>query len=131
MNWYLHVLKNYAVFRGRAQRQEYWYFFLFNIIISIALSYIDSAMGNPGVGEGAGMLGTVYSIAVLVPSIAVGVRRLHDTGRTGWWMLLGLIPIIGALVLIYFFVLDSTPGSNEYGPNPKQAGAETDGHFKV
>lgn len=131
MNWYLHVLKNYAVFRGRAHRQEYWYFFLFNIIISIALAFIDSALGNPGAGEGAGILGTIYSLAILVPSIAVGVRRLHDTGRTGWWMLLGLIPIIGAIVLIYFFVLDSTPGSNEYGPNPKEVSEESVGHFKV
>lgn len=119
MNWYLHVLKKYAVFKGRAQRQEYWYFFLFNIIISIALSMIDSALGNPGAGEGAGLIGTIYSLAILIPSIAVGVRRLHDTGRTGWWMLIGLIPLIGVLVLLYFFVQDSQPAVNEYGPNPK------------
>ncbi|WEM43550.1 DUF805 domain-containing protein [Photobacterium sp. DA100] len=119
MNWYLHVLKNYAVFKGRARRQEYWYFFLFNIIISIALSMLDSALGNPGAGEGAGIIGTIYSLAVLVPSIAVGVRRLHDIGRTGWWMLIGLIPLIGLLVLLYFFVQDSQAAANEYGPNPK------------
>ncbi|MCQ1057791.1 DUF805 domain-containing protein [Photobacterium sp. DNB23_23_1] len=119
MNWYIHVLKKYAVFKGRARRQEYWYFFLFNIIISIALSMIDSALGNPGAGEGAGIIGTIYSLAILIPSIAVGVRRLHDTGRTGWWMLIGLIPLIGVLVLLYFFVLDSQPAVNEYGPNPK------------
>ncbi|KHT63315.1 membrane protein [Photobacterium gaetbulicola] len=119
MNWYIHVLKNYAVFKGRSRRQEYWYFFLFNIIISIALSMLDSALGNPGAGEGAGLIGTVYSLAVLVPSIAVGVRRLHDTGRTGWWMLIGLIPLIGLLVLLYFFIQDSQPAANEYGPNPK------------
>ncbi|MGR5061382.1 DUF805 domain-containing protein [Photobacterium sp. DNB22_13_2] len=119
MNWYIHVLKKYAVFKGRARRQEYWYFFLFNIIISIALSMIDSALGNPGAGEGAGLIGTIYSLAILIPSIAVGVRRLHDTGRTGWWMLLGLIPLIGVLVLMYFFVQDSQPVVNEYGPNPK------------
>lgn len=131
MNWYIHVLKNYAVFKGRARRQEYWYFFLINVIISIALSLIDSAMGNPGAGEGAGILGTIYSLAILVPSIAVGVRRLHDTGRSGWWMLLGLIPIIGALVLIYFFVQDSHPGSNEYGLNPKNIDSDSVGQFKV
>ncbi|MGF1756592.1 DUF805 domain-containing protein [Photobacterium sagamiensis] len=119
MNWYLHVLKNYAVFRGRAQRQEYWYFFLFNILISIAFSFVDTLLATPGIEEGAGVLGTIYSLAVLIPSIAVGVRRLHDTGRTGWWMLIGLIPLIGALVLIYFFVQDSQPGTNEYGANPK------------
>ncbi|MCW8329734.1 DUF805 domain-containing protein [Photobacterium sp. SDRW27] len=131
MNWYIHVLKNYAVFKGRARRQEYWYFFLFNVIISIALAFIDSAMGNPGAGEGAGILGTIYSLAILIPSIAVGVRRLHDTDRSGWWMLLGIIPLIGALVLIYFFVLDSAPGSNEYGPNPKEGGPDSLGQFKV
>ncbi|PSW14460.1 DUF805 domain-containing protein [Photobacterium rosenbergii] len=119
MNWYIHVLKNYAVFKGRAQRQEYWYFFLFNIIISVALSMLDSALGNPGAGEGAGAIGTVYSLAILIPSIAVGVRRLHDIGKTGWWMLIGLIPLVGVLVLLYFFVQDSQPAANEYGPNPK------------
>ena len=119
MNWYIHVLKNYAVFKGRAQRQEYWYFFLFNIIISIALSMLDSALGNPGAGEGVGVIGSVYSLAVLIPSIAVGVRRLHDTGRTGWWMFIGLIPLVGILVLLYFFVQDSQHEANEYGPNPK------------
>ena len=128
MNWYLHVLKNYAVFRGRAQRQEYWYFFLFNILISIAFSFVDTLLATPGTEEGAGVLGTIYSLAVLIPSIAVGVRRLHDTGRTGWWMLIGLIPLIGALVLIYFFVLDSQPGTNEYGVNPKN---DEEGQFIV
>ncbi|MGF1714502.1 DUF805 domain-containing protein [Photobacterium chitinilyticum] len=131
MNWYFHVLKNYAVFRGRARRQEYWYFFLINIIISIALAFIDNAMGNPDAGEGAGVLGTFYSLAILIPSIAVGVRRLHDTGRNGWWMLLGLIPLIGALVLIYFFAQDSHPGSNEYGLNPKDIDSDSVGQFKV
>ncbi|MDV5168416.1 DUF805 domain-containing protein [Photobacterium rosenbergii] len=125
MNWYIHVLKNYAVFKGRAQRQEYWYFFLFNIIISIALSMLDSALGNPGAGEGAGIIGTVYSLAILIPSIAVGVRRLHDIGKTGWWMLLGLIPLVGVLVLLYFFVQDSQPEANEYGPNPKDPSSAT------
>ncbi|MGF1730011.1 DUF805 domain-containing protein [Photobacterium kasasachensis] len=131
MNWYFHVLKNYAVFRGRARRKEYWYFFLTNVVISIVLAFLDNAMGNPGAGEGAGALGTVYSLAILIPSIAVGVRRLHDTGRNGWWMLLGLIPLVGAVVLIYFFVLDSQPGSNEYGLNPKDIDSDSVGQFKV
>ncbi|WP_036800305.1 DUF805 domain-containing protein [Photobacterium marinum] len=131
MNWYLHVLKNYAVFKGRARRKEYWYFFLINLIISIVLGYVDSALGTPGAAEGAGAIGAVYSLIVLVPAIAVGVRRLHDTGRTGWWMLIGLIPLIGFLVLLYFFVLDSNPGSNEYGPNPKESNHNQEGSFKV
>lgn len=119
MNWYIHVLKNYAVFKGRARRQEYWYFMLVNLVISFALSMLDKALGNPGAGEGGGVIGMVYSLAILIPSIAVGVRRLHDIGRTGWWMLISLIPLIGVIVLIYFFVQDSQPAANEYGPNPK------------
>jgi uncharacterized membrane protein YhaH (DUF805 family) len=115
MNWYLEVLKKYAVFTGRARRQEYWMFFLFNLIITLALAFIEGMLGSPGV------LGLLYSLAVLIPAIAVGVRRLHDTNRSGWWMLIGLIPFIGAIVLIIFFVQDSQPGENEYGPNPKAA----------
>lgn len=118
MNWYLAVLKKYAVFQGRARRQEYWYFFLFNIVIAIALGMLDGILDTPGTPE-SGLLSTLYSLAILVPSIAVGVRRLHDSGRKGWWMLIGLLPLIGALVLLYFFIQDSQPGSNEYGENPK------------
>ena len=112
MEWYLTVLKKYAEFNGRARRKELWMFVLFNIIISLVLGLID---GMTGIG----ILGIVYSLAILVPSLAVGARRLHDTGRTGWWQLIGLVPIIGAIVLIVFFVLDSDPGDNAYGPNPK------------
>jgi uncharacterized membrane protein YhaH (DUF805 family) len=115
MNWYLEVLKKYAVFTGRAHRTEYWMFFLFNIIIGIVLGIIEGIFGGPGI------LGALYGLAVLVPGIAVGVRRLHDTNRTGWWLLIGLIPIIGIIVLIVFFVQDSQPGENQYGPNPKAA----------
>ncbi|WP_299020195.1 DUF805 domain-containing protein [uncultured Photobacterium sp.] len=131
MNWYLHVLKNYAVFNGRARRKEYWYFFLINAIISIVLSFVDNALATPGSIEGAGLIGSIYSFAVLIPTIAVGVRRLHDTGRTGWWMLIAFIPLIGVLILIYFFVLDGNYGSNEYGANPKEITTDTEGHFKV
>ncbi|UXI00140.1 DUF805 domain-containing protein [Photobacterium sp. TY1-4] len=131
MHWYLYVLKNYAVFRGRARRQEYWYFFLFNLLISLTLTGVDKLIGSPASGEGAGMLASIYSLAVLLPSIAVGVRRLHDIGRQGWWMLLALIPLIGTIVLVYFFVQDSQPGANEYGLNPKEIDADSMGHFKV
>ena len=113
MNWYLEVLKKYAVFTGRARRTEYWMFFLFNLIITFVLYFIESLAGGPGV------LGALYSLAVLIPAIAVGVRRLHDTNRSGWWLLIGFIPFIGAIVLIIFFVQDSQPGEHEYGPNPK------------
>jgi uncharacterized membrane protein YhaH (DUF805 family) len=119
MNWYLAVLKKYAVFSGRARRKEYWFFLLFNIIITIVLSMVDGAMGTFALEAGLGLLSGIYSLAVLIPSLAVGVRRLHDTNRSGWWLLIGLIPLIGAIVLLIFFVLDGTPGENQYGANPK------------
>lgn len=118
MNWYLGVLKKYIDFNGRARRKEYWYFVLFNVLFTLILLTIDRATNNGG-GFNLGILSGVYILATLVPSIAVGVRRLHDTGRNAWWMLLALIPF-GSLVLIVFFVLNSQPGDNEYGPNPKE-----------
>ncbi len=117
MNWYLAVLKKYAIFSGRAQRAEYWYFCLFNIIISIALGFIDGVLGTPGI------LGLIYSLGVLLPAIAVTVRRLHDTSRSGWWILIGLVPIIGLIVILVFMVQDSKEGENQYGSNPKAAAA--------
>lgn len=119
MNWYIDVLKKYAVFTGRARRKEYWFFFLFNLIISIILNLIDNATGTFDPETGVGILGTIYLLAVLIPAIAVTIRRLHDTGRTGWWILISFIPLIGAIVLLVFLVFDSEPESNQYGPNPK------------
>lgn len=117
MNWYLEVLKKYAVFSGRARRTEYWMFFLFNFIISFVLAFIEGIVGGPGI------IGLLYSLAVLIPGIAVSVRRLHDTNRSGWWLLIGLVPLIGAIVLLVFMVQDSQQGDNHYGPNPKAATA--------
>ena len=119
MNWFLVVLKKYATFSGRAQRAEYWWFYLISTLIIIGLSLIDQATGTLDEETGMGLLTTLYSLAILIPSIAVGVRRLHDTGRSGWWLLIGLIPVLGSIVLIVFFVLDSEPGENAYGANPK------------
>ena len=121
MNWYVLALKKYMVFDGRSRRKEYWYFVLFNIIVSIVLVQLDKVSGNLNPMTGFGFLSTIYSLAVLLPSIGVSIRRLHDIGRSGWWLLIGLIPIIGAIVLIYFFVKDSDIGENQYGPNPKEA----------
>ena len=121
MNWYLEVLKKYAVFSGRARRKEYWFFVLFNIIIGLALTFIDFSTGLYDVESEIGLLSSLYSLAVLVPSIAVTIRRLHDTSRTGWWFLIAFVPIIGVIVLLVFMVFDSTPGDNQYGPNPKDA----------
>jgi uncharacterized membrane protein YhaH (DUF805 family) len=123
MDWYLGVLKKYTVFKGRARRREYWNFVLFNIIIAIVLAIIDRLTGTFSAGTGFGLLGGLYGLAVLVPSLAVSVRRLHDTNRTGWWLLIGLIPCIGFIVLIIFMVQDSQAGENQYGPNPKATSA--------
>ncbi|MGZ5043669.1 MAG: DUF805 domain-containing protein [Methylobacter sp.] len=121
MNWYLEVLKKYAVFNGRARRKEYWYFLLISTVISIVLVLIDSVIGTLSEEAGIGLLSGIYSLAVLIPGISVAIRRLHDTDRSGWWFLIALIPIIGGIVLLIFMVLDSAPGDNQYGPNPKVA----------
>ncbi|MFZ2171181.1 MAG: DUF805 domain-containing protein [Methylococcaceae bacterium] len=119
MNWYLEVLKKYAVFDGRARRKEYWYFTLFNFLAFFIVTFIDSAIGSFNYEVGIGLFGGIYSLAVLIPAIAVSVRRLHDTNRSGWWLLIELIPVIGAIVLLIFLVQDSQQGDNQYGPNPK------------
>jgi uncharacterized membrane protein YhaH (DUF805 family) len=117
MNWYTDVLKDkYATFTGRARRQEYWMFILINFLIALGIGVIDGMLGW-------GVLGLLYTLAVLIPSIAIAVRRLHDTGRTGWWILITLVPLIGWIILIVFLVLDSQPGDNAYGPNPKAVAA--------
>ncbi len=123
MNWYIEVLKKYAVFNGRARRKEYWYFYLFYMLIYIALIIIDVVAGVFSAEAEIGLLSGIYTIALLIPGIAVGVRRLHDTNRSGWWLLIGLIPIIGAILLIVFLASDSKPEENQYGPNPKVATA--------
>ncbi|MCH8184619.1 MAG: DUF805 domain-containing protein [Chloroflexi bacterium] len=123
MNWYLEVLKKYAVFNGRARRKEYWYFFLFSSIIGWVLLVIDAVIGTFSAEAGIGLLSGIYTMAVLIPHIGVLVRRLHDTDRSGWWWLIGLIPLIGIVVLFVFLVQDSKPGENRYGSNPKSAAA--------
>ena len=125
MNWYLHVLKNYATFSGRARRKEYWMFFLFNVLISLGLGVLDVVAGTYSVEYETGFFSGLYSLLVLIPGIAVGVRRLHDTNRSGWWILILLIPIIGVLVLFVFMCLDSQPGTNRFGVNPKEAASQT------
>ena len=119
MNWYLKVLKNYTGFEGRARRKEYWMFFLINIIISIVLVIIDSKTGLLNQEVGYGLFSGIYTLGVLLPSIAVSMRRLHDTGRSGWWLLISFIPLIGIIVLFVFMVLDSHGEDNQYGSNPK------------
>ena len=112
MGSYIEVLKKYAVFSGRSGRKEYWMFVLVNILISIVINVVEGIAGGPG------FLGGLYSLAVLLPSLGVGIRRLHDTGRSAWWLLIGLIPILGAIALIVFLATGSEPGENRYGPEP-------------
>lgn len=113
MNWYLDVLKNkYALFEGRAHREEFWMFVLINFIISLAVGALASAIGLK-------FISFVYSIALFVPSIALATRRLHDINRSGWWQLLAIIPIIGWIIVIIWYATDSDAGSNQYGENPK------------
>ena len=119
MSWFVEALKKYAVFSGRSRRKEYWFFVLFVVIISIVLNIIDGLIGAYDRSMGAGLLSTIFSLAILIPSIAVSVRRLHDIDRTGWWVLIALVPLVGWIVLLVFHVQDSTPGTNRYGPNPK------------
>ena len=114
MDWYLKVLQNYAEFEGRAQRMEYWMFVLVNLLVLFALNVIGYLLGLDEV------LGFLYSLAILIPSIAVSVRRLHDTDRSGWWILIGIIPLIGALILLVFYCLDGDVGDNYHGPDPKR-----------
>ena len=116
MNWYISVLKQYAVFSGRARRTEYWMFVLCNVIVMLLLGMVDKLIG--GDNE---LMSSIYSLAVLLPSLAVAARRLHDTDRSAWWQLLGLIPIIGTLVLIYFMVCNGQQGPNRFGDDPKAA----------
>lgn len=121
--------RKYVVFSGRARRSEYWYFILCYVIIAVIANILDNILGlRTAVGQEAGSgaqasigwLAVLVGLVFLLPGIAVAVRRLHDTGRTGWWYLLVLIPCIGPIVLLIFYVMDST-GDNQYGPNPKSA----------
>lgn len=120
MNWYLEVLKKYAVFNGRARRKEYWMFVLGNLIVAIIASVLDSVLfGSKTVGLGP--LYLIYMLAVLVPGLAVSVRRLHDVGKSGWFILIAFIPIVGPIWLLVLTCMDGQPGENPYGPNPKAA----------
>ncbi|MGB2518518.1 DUF805 domain-containing protein [Shewanella algae] len=115
MEHFIGAIKKYADFTGRARRTEYWMFTLFYIIFSLVVSAIDYALGTT-------VLGLIYSLGLLLPSIAVTARRLHDTDRSGWWQLLAFIPIIGWIVLLVFYCQDSEVGDNRFGSNPKELG---------
>tara|TARA_R110000751_G_scaffold120241_3_gene220870 strand:+ start:2116 stop:2526 length:411 start_codon:yes stop_codon:yes gene_type:complete len=122
MKWYLKVVRdNYANFNGRARREEYWMFVLFNLIFIIAIAMVSGVLA--GLFDAPAFMGLymIYALGVLIPSLAVAVRRLHDVGKSGWFYLIGLIPIIGSIWLIVLFVTEGERGTNQYGPDPKSA----------
>ncbi len=119
MQWFMTALQKWADFSGRARRREYWFFVLIYVVIYIVLTVVDTMVGLLNAATGIGILGGLFALAMLIPGISVAVRRLHDTDRSGWWLLLALVPVIGAIVLIVFYLLDSQPGENRFGPNPK------------
>jgi uncharacterized membrane protein YhaH (DUF805 family) len=113
MQWYLDAMQKYTQFSGRATRQAYWMFFLLNLLISIGIGFVAGALGalfhSTGFASG---INLIYVLATFIPGLAVGVRRIHDTGHTGWWI---IVPIVGFI----FLLLDTEPQDNQYGPNPK------------
>ncbi|MBD0842867.1 MULTISPECIES: DUF805 domain-containing protein [unclassified Streptomyces] len=113
MNWFVEVVKKYAVFSGRARRKEYWMYTLFYMIFAVVASIVDLAV------LGSQILSLVMALGLLLPSLGVTVRRLHDTGRSGWWILIALIPLVGGIVLLVFLCLDGEAGANKHGENPK------------
>ena len=128
MNWYLKVLKQYADFSGRARRKEYWMYTLFNIFAFVAAAILDNVLGLTfdvqGQSVGYGYVYILYALAVFIPGLAVSVRRLHDVGKSGWFLLIGLIPLIGSIWLIVLFCTDGKSESNKWGTNPKTEGDE-------
>ena len=126
MNYYLEALKKYAVFHGRAHRAEFWWFVLFNAIFSFALNITFGArVGVPEESVSSAsplaILPAIYGLAVLLPAIGVSIRRLHDTNRSGWWLLIAFFPIVGAIVLIVFYAQAGDAGENQFGADPKAA----------
>ncbi len=115
-HWYIDVWKKCGDISGRARRMEYWTFILFHYIVLIVLGVAE------GMTNKSNFMGGLYSLVAVVPLITVGIRRMHDIGKSGWWLLIGLLPCAGGIILLIFLVRDSEPGTNQYGPNPQRAG---------
>ena len=118
----------YRDFKGRSRRSEYWFIQLFLVVTNIAVAIIDLALMGWDVDRfiangGGGIVGLVWILVTIVPALAVLVRRLHDTGKSGWWVLVGFLPLVGAIVLLVFTVTESSPGENKFGPSPKESSA--------
>jgi len=123
MNWYIKVLKQYADFSGRARRKEFWMFALFNFLIALALALI-MGFGTASKSSGLATIGIIlyvgYALSIIIPSLAVCVRRLHDVGRSGWWYFINFVPFVGVIILLIWFCTDSQEGENKWGANPKE-----------
>lgn len=113
MNYYKMAFQRFSDFSGRSRRSEFWYFVLFNMLASGVAFALDMILGVP-------ILYSLYMLIALVPGLAVSVRRLHDIGKSGWWILIGLVPVAGVIILIIFYATDSQPGTNQWGNNPKE-----------
>jgi uncharacterized membrane protein YhaH (DUF805 family) len=125
IDWYKKVVfENYANFNGRARRSEYWYFVLANFIVAVLATILDSVLGLNFDPLPYGYLYLIYMLAVIIPSLAVAVRRLHDVGKSGWFYFIALIPLIGAIWLLVLFFTEGDQGENQYGPDPKTEGNE-------
>ncbi|MCP4440872.1 MAG: DUF805 domain-containing protein [Aureispira sp.] len=133
MEWYKVCMQKYADFSGRARRSEFWYFFLMNFLIGIVTTIIDRTIGTFDPRTGYGVVNGIYSLAVFIPSLAVGARRLHDIGKSGWLQLIVLIPLVGIIVLIVFWATEGVRETNEYGRNPlnPNAGDEEDDGYDM
>ena len=118
MNWFLYSLRNYAKFEGRASRPEYWYFLLMQSLVFCILAVIDGLLGKFSISTGMGLFSGIYAVAVAIPTFAVGARRLHDTGRSGWWQLINAVPYIGWIILFILFALRGQSESNRFGDVP-------------
>jgi len=118
MNWYVEALQKYAQFSGRSRRMEYWMFTLFNVLIIIGLAFLMAMMDKAGTIPL--LLLGMYCVGIIIPALSVAIRRLHDTGRSGWWILLGVVPF-GGIVLLIFYLMPGESGDNAYGPDPKLA----------
>ena len=117
MDYFMAALKKYATFEGRARRKEYWFFVLFYFVIAVVLSIAEGMVGTGGILVG------LFALGMILPNLAVSVRRLHDTDHSGWWLLISLVPLVGAIVLLVFFCTGGTAGSNRFGADPKAAAA--------
>lgn len=119
MNYFIEcITKKYFQFKGRARRKEFWYFVLFNVIIALVIGIIEVMVSGGNTYQSPGALSSLYTLLVLIPSIAVTVRRLHDNNRSGWWYLMNFVPIVGPIILLIFLVQKGTAGENRFGSDP-------------